>query len=397
MSLTMRALDVNFPSLAITRAGGALLRLMAKTTLLAICAGAMLACSSTSDRPKPKDLSAAPSLMGVRQTWNIRIGEVAFPLRVSSAGGTVILASSDGVLRGLDPRNGAEKWRFPVGEAVSAGVGSDGLRSAVVTVSNQLVVVEGERELWRQRLGAQAYTAPLVAGGRVFVLTADRALSAFDGKTGRKLWTQQRPGEPLVLRQAGVLLAVGDNLVVGQAGRLVGINPGNGTVRWEAPIASPRGTNDVERLVDLVGVVSRVGDMVCARAFQSHVGCVNASRGNLVWTQSANGAEGVHGDADRVIGTEADGRVIAWRRSDGQRLWTVDTLQYRSLSAPALLGRSIVVGDGNGILHFMSREDGSLLSRVNTDGSAVVSQPALVDGTLVAVTRNGGVYGFVPD
>jgi outer membrane assembly lipoprotein YfgL len=370
---------------------------MAKTTLLAICAGAMLACSSTSDRPKPKDLSAAPSLMGVRQTWNIRIGEVAFPLRVSSAGGTVILASSDGVLRGLDPRNGAEKWRFPVGEAVSAGVGSDGLRSAVVTVSNQLVVVEGERELWRQRLGAQAYTAPLVAGGRVFVLTADRALSAFDGKTGRKLWTQQRPGEPLVLRQAGVLLAVGDNLVVGQAGRLVGINPGNGTVRWEAPIASPRGTNDVERLVDLVGVVSRVGDMVCARAFQSHVGCVNASRGNLVWTQSANGAEGVHGDADRVIGTEADGRVIAWRRSDGQRLWTVDTLQYRSLSAPALLGRSIVVGDGNGILHFMSREDGSLLSRVNTDGSAVVSQPALVDGTLVAVTRNGGVYGFVPD
>ena len=397
MNLTMRAFFARRSWCVVHQTGLDLSKRLASTIILTLCAGAMVACSSTSERPKPKELSPVASLMGVRQAWNIRIGEVAFPLRVSSVGGTVTVAGSDGVLRGLDPRNGVEKWRLPVGEALSAGVGSDGIRSAVVTVSNQLVVVDTERELWRQRLGAQAYTSPLVAGGRVFVLTADRALSAFDGKSGRRLWSQQRPGEPLVLRQAGVLLAVGDSLVVGQAGRLVGINPANGTVRWEAPIASPRGTNDVERLVDLVGDVSRVGDVVCARAFQSHVGCVNAVRGNLVWTQAANGAEGVHGDADRVIGSEADGRVIAWRRSDGQRLWSVDTLQYRSVTAPALLGRSIVVGDGNGMLHFMSREDGSALTRVNTDGSAVVSQPALVDGTLVAVTRSGGVYGFVPE
>ena len=50
-----------------------------------------------------------------------------------------------------------------------------------------------------------------------------------------------------------MLLAVGDTLVAGVGGRLVGINPANGTSRWESPIAAPRGTNDVERLVDLTG------------------------------------------------------------------------------------------------------------------------------------------------
>ena len=76
-------------------------------------------------------------------------------------------------------------------------------------------------------------------------------------------------GEPLVLRQNGVLLAVGDTLVVGQGGRLAGLNPANGTVRWDAPIGITRGTNDVERLIDLVGPVSRVGASVCTRAFQA--------------------------------------------------------------------------------------------------------------------------------
>ena len=57
----------------------------------------------------------------------------------------------------------------------------------------------------------------------------------------------------------------------------------------------------------------------------------------------------------------------------------------------------MVVGDGTGLLHFMSREDGSPLARVATDGSAISAAPVLADGTLVVTTRNGGVYGFVPE
>jgi len=357
----------------------------------------VLGCSSTTDKPKPKELPPNVALLGVKQAWTQRVGEVSFPLEASVDQGIITLAASDGTVLSLNARTGQEQWRKLLGEPLASGVGGDGKRFAVVTRANQLVVLEGDKELWRQRLGAQAYTVPLVAGGRVFVATADRAISAYDGQTGRRLWTQQRQGEPLVLRQAGVLMAVGDTLVAGQGGRLVGLSPLNGNPRWEVAVSTPRGTNDVERLVDVVSRASRVGDTVCVRAFQSSVGCVNAARGALVWSQSATGFEGLHGDADRVVGTESDGRMVAWRRSDGQRLWVSDRLQYRSLTAPLVLGRSVVVGDSNGMLHFFSREDGSPLSRVSTDGSAIVGAPVLVDGTLVAVTRNGSVFGFVPE
>jgi len=352
---------------------------------------------SSAKKPQPAELQPVVALVPVRQAWTARIGEVGFPLEVEVTGDAVVLASADGTVASLDARTGRDLWRTNIGTPIAAGVGSDGKLAAVVTRNNELVAVAGGREIWRQKLAAQAFSAPFVAGGRVFVLAADRSVNAFDGQSGRKLWTQQRPSEPLVLRQSGVLLAVGDTLVVGLAGRLTGLNPLNGSIRWEAPIASPRGINDVERLVDLVGTVSRTGNTVCARAFQASVGCVDAERGTLLWSKPANGAQGVDGDDSLLFGTEADGKVLAWRRADGESAWSTERLRYRSLTSPLVVGRSIAIGDSAGFVHLLSRADGSLMNRLSTDGSPVVASPVLAGNTLIAVTRSGAVYGFAPE
>ena len=348
-------------------------------------------------KPKPAELQPVAALVSASQSWNTRIGPVNFPLDVSVSGDTVGVAGSDGTVALLNAQTGQNLWRVALNTPIAAGVGSDGSVLAVVTAANEVVALQAGHEIWRSRLTAQAFTAPFVAGGRVFVLAADRSVNAFDGQTGRKLWTQQRPNEPLVLRQSGVMLAVGDTLVVGLAGRLAGLNPSSGSIQWEAPIASPRGINDVERLVDLVGRASRDGDNVCVRAFQASIGCVNAVRGNLLWTKPAYGVQGIHGDDHLLFGTEADGTVIAWRRTDGERSWSTDRLRYRSLTAPLVAGRSVVIGDATGFLHLLSREDGSLLNRLPTDGSAIAAAPVLAGNTLIAVTHNGGVYGFKPE
>lgn len=369
------------------------------SVMAGICAIAVLAgCASGPDKPQPTELGPNAALINIRLAWSARIGPVTLPLDAKTQGGSVTLASSDGTVAALDGASGQDLWRASLGVPIGAGVGTDGRHAAVITRANQLVVMERGREIWRENLSALAYTAPLVAGARVFVATADRTVTAFDAASGRRLWNYTRPGEQsLALRQAGVLLPVGDTLVTGMAGRLVGLNPLNGSIRWDTPIASPRGTNDVERLVDLVGGVSRDGDVVCARAFQAAVGCVNTTRGTLLWTKPANGAQGVHGDAQFVFGTESDGRVVAWSRSDGNRVWTSERLKYRGLTAALSVGRSVAVGDAQGFVHFLSRQDGSPLGRVATDGSAIAAAPVLVGDTLVVVTRLGGVFGFRPD
>ena len=363
--------------------------------VLALALG-LAACSSKT--PKPADLGPNIPLLPVRQAWHSSIPSLKnASIAPKVVGQSLVLAAADGTVVSLDGATGREQWRGQVGKALLTGVGSDGTQAAVVTVANELVLLNQGRTQWSKPLNAASYTAPLVAGGRVFVLTADRHLSAYDAQDGAHLWTLQRDGEPLVLRQQGVLVAHGNTLLAGLSGRLVAIDPDNGAVLWEAPLAAPRGTNDVERLVDLVGPSTRNNDVVCARAYQASVGCVDVGQARLMWTAKATGAVGIASNAEQVFGSESNGTVQAWSRRDGSKQWSTQRLQLRQLTAPLALGRSVVVGDSSGLVHMLSKDDGTPLNRLTTDSSGIAATPVVVADTLVVLTRNGGVYGFRPD
>lgn len=376
------------------------LRSMGATWMLL---GALLlaACSGT-PRPKPGPLEPVVPQIGGRLVWNQRVDSVKFPLQVAvnntaASGGTFTVAGTDGTVVVIQAETGSEIWRGTAGAPLSAGVGSDGRFAAVVTRDNELVTLEAGRVLWKARLGARVATAPLVAGERVFVMSVDRVVQAFDALDGRKLWTLQRPGDALTLAKASVLGAFQDTLLVGQGPRLAGVDPLRGSLRWEVAVATPRGTNEVERLADLLAPAVRVGNNVCVRAFQSAVGCVNAERGSLVWTRNVGGAEGVGADAELVVGADGSDRITAWRAASGDVVWSNDKLLYRDLSPPLLVGRTAIFGDLEGNVHLLSREDGKTLLRLTTDGSPVVAAPALSGKTVLVVTRNGGLFAFRPE
>jgi outer membrane assembly lipoprotein YfgL len=366
-------------------------RLLASGALALALAG----CGSSPTRPPPRPLEPLTGpAVDVRPAWNQAIGAVAFPLGVAATGDVVTLAASDGSVLAVEPATGRALWRTNVGTALGAGVGSDGRVAAVVSQSGELIVLEGGAVKWRRAVGSRVATPPLVAGERVFVLAIDRTVQAFDAADGSRLWSVQRPGDPLNLLQAGVLLAVRDTLVAGQGPRLVGLDPTNGSVRWEAAIGSPRGANEVERLADLVGPPVRNGDIVCARAFQAAVGCVDAERGVAAWARNVGGTDTIGGDATLLFGADASDRMSAWRTPTGEVAWTSDSLLYRGLGPPVAFGSSVVYGDEAGTLHWLARDTGAPQLRLPTDGSAIVTRPIVAGSTLIVVTRAGGVFAF---
>lgn len=360
-----------------------------------VAAALLAACSSTS-KPDPTPLqSIVPQIAG-RAVWQARVDGIRFPLAVAALADRFVAAGDDGTVLALDAGTGRELWRATAGAQLSAGVGSDGRFSSVVTRDNELVVFDGPQLLWRKRLSARVLTSPLVAGERVFVLRVDRVIQAFDVLDGRALWTYRRPGDALTLAQSGVIAPFGDMLLVGQGARLAGLDPLRGSLRWEAAVATPRGTNEVERLADLVGPATRIGDMVCARAFQSAVGCVDASRGTLVWSRPNAGSQAVGGDAELLVGADASSRLTAWRTPGGEVAWTNDRLLYRDLSGALLAGSVVVVGDLEGQVHFLSRNGGDTLLRLPTDGTPVVGKPVMSGTTVLVATRGGGLFAFRP-
>ena len=373
-----------------------LMHLAALTASAAVLA--LAGCAA--DKPKPTALEAVTPLIAGRQAWTARIDSVGFPLAVAVRDGAFIVAGTDGTVLALEAQSGRELWRGQAGARLSAGVGSDGRFAAVVTRENELVVMDKGAVRWRTRLASRTSTAPLVAGERVFVLGVDRVVHAFDVLDGRRLWSLQRPGEALTLSQPGVLSAYKNTLVAGIGAVMLGLDPTTGSVRWEVAVTSPRGTNEVERLNDLVGPLLRVGDSLCARAFQTAVGCVavsGADRATLRWSRTAGGQQAVGGDADFVFGGDSTDRLSAWRSGGGELAWTNERMLFRRLSAPLSAGKTVMFGDVEGQVHFLAREDGKTLLRLTTDGSPVVAQPVLSGTTMLVVTRNGGLFAFRPE
>lgn len=357
----------------------------------------LAACSSSTKKPEPGPLPALAGGFHASKAWTARVGEITTPLQAAVVGKQLVLASSEGLVLELQGDTGQELWRVQLKDTLTAGVGSDGRRHAVVTSNNELVVLQEGRERWRQRLGAQTFTAPLVAGERVFVQTADRTVSAYDGASGQRLWTLPRSGDPLVLRQAGLLTSVGDTLLVGNGGRLSALAPLTGQQRWEVIVGTSRGTNEVERLVDLVAGVHRQGQTLCVRSFQAAVACVDTVRGQTLWSRSSSGHQGLDGDEVRVFGVESDSKLRAWSRQDGQAVWSEDQYRFRQLTAPRVWGQALALGDAQGWIHLLGREQGNTLQRLSTDGTPVALAPVVVARILVTVNRSGLVTGWRAD
>jgi outer membrane assembly lipoprotein YfgL len=355
---------------------------------------ALAACSS--DKPKPTPLQAVTPRIAGRAVWNHKVSSIGFPMVPAARDGIFYVAGGDGELLALQSDTGAVLWRASAGSALSAGVGSDGRFVSVVTRGNEVVTFDSGREVWRKRLPSSVMTPPLVAGERVFVMSVDRAVHAFDALDGRRLWTLNRPGDALTLAQAGVMTAFRNSLLVGQGQRLSALDPLHGSVQWEVPLASPRGTNEVERLADLIGPAIRVGDRVCARAFQSAVACADAARGAVLWSRNVGGLHAIGGDADYVIGADATDRITAWRAASGDVAWTSEKLLYRGLSGALAVGPVVVFGDIEGYVHFFASASGELQLRLPTDGKPVIGTPVLAGTTLLVTTQSGGLFAFRP-
>ena len=358
----------------------------------------LVACSSSPDKPSPTALADFKPQLSISKGWSVQLGPISstfsVPLSHNLTDGRLALVSGSGLVILLDAETGVESWRLALSTPIAAGIGGDGERFAVISKANELIAISNAKVIWRVKLPASSFTSPLVAGGRVFVLTADRTVMAFDGASGQRLWSQQRAGDPLVLRQAGILTTFQDRLLVGLSGRLVAMNPANGFALSELTIGSSRGTNEVERLIDLVAGVSRVNNVICARAFQTSVTCIDALKGSNLWTRAAQGHVGLTGSETELFGAESDGKLVGWQLSTGQVAWQSEAFRFRGLTAPHWAAGQLVVGDGLGWVHWVDKSNGQTIGRIQVDASGIAMTPVRVGKNWVVVTQSGLVQAL---
>ena len=358
---------------------------------------ALTACSWGYKPPPPTPLQANPATAPASLAWRGSMGgSVTVPMQMAVQANQVLVADVQGNVQALDSSSGIPLWTLPIGQPLSAGIGFDGNTAAVITAKSELLTIRNGAILWRGPLQNPSHTTPLVAGGRVFVLGSDHSVHAHDGNNGYLLWGQksQAPENRLVLTQPFLLMPAGGALFAGVAGSIVGFNPDNGNILAETTLANPRGVTELSQVVNVLMPASRIGDSLCARAYQATVGCTNLANGTLQWVQPHVGSTGVSGNAQIVVGADNDDVLTAWSRQDGKVLWKNETFKHRNLSAPLVAGDSIVIGDSQGYVHILSASNGTLRNRVRIDESPIQTAPVLAGNTVVIATSKGTVAGL---
>lgn len=381
-----------------------LIRFTSSVFLLAVVSGCSTPVGDYFDRwfgsgpaLKPAELVVIKSTATSRILWQAAAGSAekfVFTPMVGEA--AVAVAGAGGQITRFDGANGKQLSRIDVKTQLSGGVGGDRRMLLVGTPKGEVFAFDsGGKQLWKSQINSDILSAPQVDQDIVIVRSGDGRLFGLDAATGVRKWIYTRTLPPLTVRTHVTVQAYRGAVFAGfPGGRLVAVSAVNGNLIWEATVALPKGTTELERVADVASLPVTDGRQVCAAAYQGRVACFGNVRGELIWARDFSSVSGLSMDSSNVYASDDKSAIVAFDRSNGASLWKQDKLYGRNITAPALVGRFLAVGDLQGYVHFLSREDGSFVARIATDGSPIIAQPVALDKNIVVQTLKGGVYAI---
>lgn len=353
--------------------------------------------SSAISQEQAAQIAQLRTVAAARQLWQSSVGEgatAAFSPAIE--GNAVYAADASGRLARFEPTTGRQVWSIDTQHKLSGGVGAGSGVVLVGTAKGEVLAFDDTgRSLWKAQVSSEVLSPPQVDVGIVVVRTGDGRIFGLEAASGKRRWVYQRATPALTVRSfAGVLIARGAVFAGFAGGKLAALNVANGDVGWEVTVSQPRGATELERITDITSLPVVDNTQLCTVAYQGRVACFEAVNGRQIWARDASSNAGLAMDDEYVYVSEDRGAVVAYNKRSGVLVWKQDKLGGLKLSAPVALGAHVVVGDSQGNVTFLKYNDGAVVVRSTTDGSAILAPPALLSNGLVVQTVKGGLYAF---
>jgi outer membrane protein assembly factor BamB len=371
--------------------------------LLAAAALTLAGCSSwnplvflgfkTEPADKPTLLKPVTAQVTPRAVWTASTGKSqGFNFRPVSQGGQVYAAAADGTVSVFDEDTGRLVSRFDAKKKLAGGLEVGDGKIVAATAKGEVIALDmNGKPLWTSVVGSEVISPAAIAGKIVVVRTTDGRILGLSADDGKRKWVFTRAMPPLLLRTEAGVLAIGRDVVAGYPnGKLIALDAEDGKLTWEVSVALPRGATELERIADVAGLPVIDGAQVCAGAYQGKVSCFEIQTRNLVWARDVSTTRALARDGKNIYVVDDSSAVQALDKSQGASVWKQDKLKFRRLTAPVILDSRIVVGDFEGYLHVLSPDNGEIIGRLKTDGTAI-QQIVPIAGGLIVQTAGGSV------
>ncbi len=351
--------------------------------------------------PDPAPLPTLEQPIKLNRLWSTDIGgAVTGPqllgLRPVLWSKNLYAVDGNGDLLAINAETGKRLWRRDSDAPVTAGPGvGDGL-VVVGTDEGEVLAfsaVDGEPQ-WRTLVSSEVLAPPLVVSGSVVVRTLDGKLFSLSAESGRTLWvyadtvpTLTRHGtSPPVVYEGAVLAGL-------DSGKLIAIELSDGRPLWEITVASPSGSSELERMVDIDAELQLYEGDVVAIPLHGQLALINVITGRISWTHSISSFTEAAVDEVGVYLSDETGKITALDRKSGELLWEQDLLEHRHLAAPAVFAGYVLCGDDEGRLYWFDRDTGAWVGQVSL-GNEIYGAPQVGSDRIFAYAKNGVISAF---
>jgi outer membrane protein assembly factor BamB len=276
------------------------------------------------------------------------------------------------------------------------GVGEDLV--VVAGYDGDLIALSADdgSELWRTNISAESLARPLVNDDAVVVYTIDGRLRVFSAFDGSERWVLEQSLPALTLRGSAAPILVGTTVIAGfDNGRLLAISLSDGSEQWEAILTPPSGRSDLDRLADVDGTITAVGQDVYATGYHGRVASLAVESGQVLWAREISGLSGLDADWNNVYLVGEEGELLALLRRNGDDVWRQEALVRREPTAPVAFSTAVVVGDFEGYVHFFNNFDGRPVARVRVGKGMISHAPVVIGGRLYVQSESGKLSAFV--
>jgi len=340
--------------------------------LLVLLSAYLVACtSSPSPVLPPKSLERVENSLNINRIWSIKIshgaGENYLRLEPVFDGDIIYTADYTGMVYAYDRKKRDEVWSSNLDAPGSSALLKADNYLYAGTSEGQVVALSASdgKELWRTQLNSEILATPVVSKGIIIARCVNGEIVALRQDSGKQIWKIEERTPPLTLRGNSTPVIYNDLVIVAfDNGKLKAFTLRNGKQIWEAAIAVPRGRSDLERIVDLDTTPVIVGDVIYSVAYQGNIAAIQPASGQVLWQREIDSFTDLAADLYRLYIVDSTGMVWALDRANGATLWKQDALLRRRLTAPKIMGDYVVVGDFNGFIHWLRRDNGKLEARV---------------------------------
>jgi outer membrane protein assembly factor BamB len=355
------------------------------------------------DPTPPTKLEDFVQEVGLNVLWSDRLTKGSEGRRldlVPAVGGVrILVADSRGRVLAADLDSGRVLWGQETKLPFSAGPDLAGDRLFLGTSGGQVLALSAAdgREIWRAQLDSEILSVPRTSGqGTVIVHTLNDTLYGLNSASGAEQWRVAYPAPVLTLRGSSTPTITPTGVVVGlSGGKLVKLDTGNGTPLWEVTVTPPRGRSELARISDIDADPVVVGTLIFVGTYNGDLAAVDLESGTILWRRQLSSYAGLAATETDLFVTDSEDQIWASDPVSGAGRWKQERLRYRQLTAPALIGNLIAVGDLDGHVHLIAQKDGRLVGRTRISRKGAINTRPVVAGNRLVVYASDGTLAVM--